>query len=313
MNRKLGPLLRGLSTYVPMVKNGGVRGTGSTDLTRYCYSVWLRYLVMAEKNGLDFSPKIVAELGPGASLGIGLAALISGCEQYYAFDIMAKANIKRNLKIFEELVELFKNKTDIPDDREFPLEKPYLQNYDFPANIFTDNRLKRILKASRLERIRNSILNHQHRNSVIRYSIPWYDENVLEKESVDMVYSQAVLEHVDDLRHVYQSMYLWLKPTGYMSHLIDFSSHGLANTWNGHWTYSDFIWKLIKGRRPYLINREPHSTHLVMLKQEGFEVICDIKNTSESCLSKKQLARRFQSIADEDLTISAAFIQAVKE
>ena len=61
---------------------------------------------------------MVAELGPGDSLGIGFSALISGADKYFAFDVVEHANASRNFEIFDELVSLFKNKEDIPDDKE---------------------------------------------------------------------------------------------------------------------------------------------------------------------------------------------------
>jgi len=265
---------------------------------------------MAKSNGLNPYPKIVAELGPGDSIGIGLAALISGCDKYFALDIVEYANTERNLKIFDELVTLFRNRTPIPGDNEFPRVKPTLNNYDFPADILDENRLQCALEESRIERIRDAILHPN--NSLIQYIVPWYEASIIETESVDMIYSQAVLEHIDDLRNAYKAMRLWLKPGGYISHQIDFKCHGTAEEWNGHWTYSDFVWKLIRGKRPYLINREPHSTHIAILEEEGFKIVCDIKYKSKSDLNRDKLASRFKSISDSDLTTSGAFIQAVK-
>jgi hypothetical protein len=310
---KLKQLVYGIATFVPGVNRYRAKGTGGTDSARYCYSVWLRHLVMAESNGLIPFPKTVAEVGPGDSLGIGLAALISGCEKYFAFDVVAHANVKRNLKIFDELVDLFRNRKAIPGDDEFPKVKPNLDEYRFPADILDENRLQHALEKSRLERIRDSIIYSQNDDSLIQYMVPWYDASVLRKESVDMIYSQAVLEHVNDLRNTYKAMNLWLKSNGYMSHQIDFKSHGVADEWNGHWAYSDFTWKLIKGKRPYLLNREPHSTHLSILNEEGFRVVCDRTIKSESNLNREDLAPRFKSISDDDLTTSGAFIQAAKK
>ena len=275
--RKLKPVIDGLLSFVPGVNWFRVKGTGGTSSARYCYSVWLRYLVMAKKNGLNPYPKIIAELGPGDSLGISLAALISGCNKAYAYDVVEHANLESNLSIFEELVRLFKNKTPIPGDDEWPRIIPRLEDYGFPSYILDDSILYNALKSSRLERIRNSIINNQQNNSMIEYKVPWHKNNNLVPESVDMIYSQAVLEHVGDLKSAYSAMYLWLKVNGYMAHTIDFKCHGTADEWNGHWTYSDFVWKLIKGKRPYLLNREPHSKHINTIKNIGFNVICDKK------------------------------------
>jgi len=309
---KLKQLIYGIATFIPGVNQYRAKGTGGTDSARYCYSVWLRHLVMAKRNRLNPYPKIVAELGPGDSLGIGLAALISGCDKYFAFDVVEHSNTERNLQIFDELVSLFRNRVAIPGDDEFPKVKPYLDEYYFPADIFDESRLHDALEESRIKKIRDAISHPQLNNSLVRYKVPWYDASVLENESVDMIYSQAVLEHVDDLRDTYKSMWLWLKPTGYISHQIDFKCHGTADEWNGHWVYSDFMWKLIRGKRPYLLNREPHSSHLAILKEEGFKILCDKKIKSESIFTIDDLSQRFKSISEDDLTTSGAFIQAVK-
>ena len=94
-------LATGILSYVPGMNNFLLRRTGGTESARYCYSVWLRHLIMAYKNGLKSHPQIIAELGPGDSLGMGLAALLSGAELYYGFDVVRYAHPKTNLSIFK--------------------------------------------------------------------------------------------------------------------------------------------------------------------------------------------------------------------
>jgi hypothetical protein len=105
---------------IGLVKNLYKYSGGATLSARYCYSVWLRHLVLANENGITGVPEKIAELGPGDSLGVGISALISGTNQYVAFDIVQYQPTEVNLKIFDELVELFKNRTDIPGESEFP-------------------------------------------------------------------------------------------------------------------------------------------------------------------------------------------------
>ena len=120
------------------------------------------------------------------------------------------------------------------------------------------------------------------------------------------------MEHVTELNHSYESMYKWLKPNGFMSHTIDFKSHGTSGRWNGHWTYSDFEWKFITGRKKFLINRAPHSTHMHLLNKNGFKIIRDIKTTLNSGIQRKKLTVKFKDISNGDLSTSVCFIQAVK-
>lgn len=290
-------------------------GTGGTNSARYCYSVFLRHLIMTNQQGMKKMPKTVVELGPGDSLGIGLSALLSGVDKYYALDAVKFANIEKNLKIFEELVELFKNRENIPKNDEFPLVVPRLDSYDFPDDILSVEYMNEQLSEERINKIRNSLLNSNKNdsNNMLRYIAPWNDKNIIEQESIDWIYSQAVLEHIDNLESAYQSLYYWLKPGGFMSHSIDFRCHNTAVCWNGHWKRSDLIWKLFKGKSSLLINREPVSSHLNIMKKNGFNVINNlVYNDEKPGIKRSELAKRFKDMSDEDLNTPAVFIQTVK-
>ena len=81
MNMQASSILKGMLTFVPgitRVMPGIGLGTGGTDSARYCYGVWLKYLTLLHENGMHAIPGTIAELGPGDSLGIGLAAMLSG-------------------------------------------------------------------------------------------------------------------------------------------------------------------------------------------------------------------------------------------
>jgi len=312
MGMKLKPLLYGLATWIPGVYTLRGKGTGGTVCARYCYGVWLRHLVMARRHGLDTHPRVVAELGPGDSLGIGLAALVSGAERYLALDVVDYATVARNLAIFDELVALFRAREPIPGHQEWPRVVPRLPDYCFPDAILDEARLSRALQPERLARIRQSIAGVGQADSPVSYKVPWNDAGVIEPATVDMVYSQAVLEHVDDLAGTYRALRTWLRPGGFMSHAIDFTSHSTATAWNGHWACADLHWRLIRGGRPYLLNRQPHSVHLRLLADLGFTVVCDEPVTSPSRLPRARLAPRFADLTDADLVTSEAFIQAVR-
>ena len=75
---------------------------------------------MAARSGLPVCPEIVAELGPGDSLGVAIAAILSGVREYYAFDVVAYAHNDNNLRVLDECLQLFASRADIPGDEEFP-------------------------------------------------------------------------------------------------------------------------------------------------------------------------------------------------
>ena len=97
-----------------------------------------------------------------------------------------------------------------------------------------------------------------------------------------------------------------------MTHQIDFRSHGMTTEWNGHWTLSEPIWRVMRGARPWLLNREPYSSHVALIKQAGF-LIKGVQTVTQTGIDRGQLSRRFRSISDEDLKTSGAFIVAEKE
>ena len=121
------------------------------------------------------------------------------------------------------------------------------------------------------------------------------------------------MEHIDDLPYTYESLCRWLKPGGIMAHEIDFRCHQTGKIWNEHWTYSDMIWKIITGKRSYLLNRAPHSTHIKIFQDLGLEIVADLTLKEKQGIKREELAPRFQQMSQEDLTTSIAFIQAIKK
>ncbi|KKQ40658.1 MAG: hypothetical protein US58_C0014G0020 [Candidatus Magasanikbacteria bacterium GW2011_GWA2_37_8] len=315
MNKNFLPfkvLIKGLITFIPGTYKLFCRGTGGTTSARYCYSVWLRHMVLAKKNNISIIPRVVAEIGPGDSIGIGLSALLSGSDKYFALDAFKHINNYRNIEIFDELIELFKNKEKIPDDNEFPNILPKLDNYNFPDYILSDDILDKSLDPERLGVIKEELINSSVNGNFINYFAPWHSSAVIKENSVDFIYSQFVLEHVNDLELTYKAMNHWLKPKGFMSHMIDFRCHGTARVNNGHWGYSNFIWKLIVGGRPFLINRQPLSSHIFYLNKFGFKILNSIKYQSDQGISREQLSSEFFNLDDDDLKTWGVFIQIEK-
>src|ERR1700733_12713362 len=109
---KVTQVLYGLATFIPGVVPIFGRGGGGTKSARYCYSVWMRHLVATFESGLWNNPRSVAELGPGDSLGGGLAALVSGVEKYDAFDVVKHAQVKQNEATLEEIIALFRQRAE---------------------------------------------------------------------------------------------------------------------------------------------------------------------------------------------------------
>lgn len=310
-------LARGFATLAPILRRFTNRGTGGSTSARYCYSVWLRHLVSAHNAGLFKNIRTVGEFGPGDSIGPGLAAILSGVQTYYAFDAKPHANTEHNLEVFEELLRLFSQRAPIPDETEFPFIYPLLKHYAFPHALLSQELLQDSLRSERIAQIRKSLKEEDEGSAGedgiprIKYIAPWNDRSLLDRESIDMIFSQAVMEHLTDVPAAYSAMAEMIKPGGFMSHVIDYKSHGNTYKWNGHWTVSGRCWRIVHGGRTYLLNRLPHSAHLAQIERSGFQIVADVPFYDEA-LTRRLLAPAFTYLTDADLRTSGAFIQAVK-
>jgi hypothetical protein len=147
----------------------------------------------------------------------------------------------------------------------------------------------------------------------IEYLVPWSEEKTIPPGTMDVILSHSVLEHVADLPATYRAFHSWLKPGGYCTHQIDFTSHDPAAEWNRHWAYPPGLWRIILGRRRYFINRSPGSVHLSLLQEQGFRITCCLKRHRYDGIQRQQLSANWRQLSDDDLTCSGLFVQAQKE
>ena len=149
-------------------------------------------------------------------------------------------------------------------------------------------------------------------DSCIRYILQKNGDPMHELDgTADMIFSQAALEHVGELSLAYERMSRWLVPGGFVSHQIDFQCHGAARDWNGHWAYSDPVWKLVYLGTEPLINRVPCSEHLRLMRHHGFESVAETRRQDVSGIAEPMLATRFRGMSADDLTTRGVFVQAV--
>jgi SAM-dependent methyltransferase len=303
----LSIIARGLVSFVlpPSLFN---RSGGRTHAPRYCYSVLLRHLAKLHRTGIATDVATVAEIGPGRSIGTGLAALAAGAERYFGFDVKDYGAQPDAAAMFDAIVALFAARTPVPGGAEFPTIKPALESDAFPADALPDRRLETARAPDRLAALRDRLADPA--TGPIQYRAPWFDAGIIEPGGVDWIFSQAVMEHVDDLPGTYGACRDWLAPGGIMSHQIDFKSHGTAAAWNGHWGYGDATWRMIRGGRLYLINRQPLSAHLDAMRAAGFDIVLAEPVIRGDGLPRERLARRFRALSDDDLRAAGAFIVA---
>jgi SAM-dependent methyltransferase len=314
---KAGPIIKGALTFVPGMTRLLPEAGGATASAKYCYGVWLKHLTMLWANGVRTRPRTIAELGPGSSLGTGLAALLSGAEHYLALDVQAHSDTATNLEIFDELLDLFLQRAPRPA-KGWPEFDDCLDAQLFPAHILTEPLLAKTLAPARVARIRQAIslasIAHPPAASgiMIRYMAPWSDASVIEPNSVDLIFSHAVLAQVDDLERTYQALNKWLRPGGVMSHQIGFEFSGFDGRWNGYWAYPDALWKIIRGKRLFSINRQPASAHISLMRAQGLDLISVQQARQQSGLQREELAAPWQNLSDDDLNCSDLYVVAKK-
>ena len=308
---ELLPLIKGLATWIPFVYNARRGATGGTNNARYCYSVWLRHLVALRDAGVVRQFASIAELGPGDSLGIGLAAMLCGVDRLQALDVVPYANAEMNIAVLAELAELVGRQVPIPGDEEFPGVVPRLTDYRFPRNILGDVPTDDRGFSARLAQIEKA-LRAEPSSLAVTYRVPWDSRTLAISEPVDLLYSQAVLEHVNEPEEAYRAMAQWVVPGGAMSHVIDLRSHRLTPGWDGHLQYSSKVWRLVKGARPYLLNRRSATQHRQWLEASGFRVIREARVHLAPTVASRDLASPYRHWSEEDRRTASVHLVAVR-
>ena len=295
-------IAKGLASRIPLMAKSS-KG-GEPPSASYCYDVWMKHLWHLWKNGMRKMPETVVELGPGQSLGVGLAAILSGADAYYALDSVPSCDLSASADQLDEMVLLFSGRAG-QQIRGWPPYGP-----EFPHHILPKPQLDIALSPGRIKGIASAFSNASP--LTIRYIVPWEYQSI-GPGSADLVLSHAVMLYFSDLDRIYTAMYGWLKPGGMISHQIDFSALQFArDEWNGHWSREEWTWRLIVGNRPGAISRLPFSEHVAAMQRAGFEIVCAMTNTDPSGIPREALARRWSGLSDSDLHARGGFIQARK-
>src|SRR5262249_4548609 len=160
--------------------------------------------------------------GPGDSIGIGLAGLLSGAEYYIGLDLLpfsARTDLER---IFDEIVRMYMRKEPIPDNNEFPRMRPQLRSYEFQ-----DYAIEWAGFSERVEGIGSDIRAGWEPGQLVGCQARWTSIAEIAQNSFDFIFSKAVFEYVAPADETYNAMSIWVKAGGYASHVIDLSAHYL--------------------------------------------------------------------------------------
>jgi hypothetical protein len=257
--------IKGLLTFLPgvnyLLKKKRVKSKHSGSNAEFCYTFWLSVLVFFKETGIKPDLNHVGEIGTGGSLGIGICALLTGSTSYAALETENLYNKVENLKLLDEIVHLFKNKTPISD--KYKQLNIKITNHEFPEGLINPM----YLSIKNISAIREDLEAGCMNSPAFRLVTNW--ENVKSLE-LNLIFSRAVMEHVKDSDEVYKAIYFHLKPSSYMLHDIELHSHGITRKSDGHYLIPDMTWKIIYGKRPFYLNRWRLSDHLGAIEKYHF-------------------------------------------
>lgn len=128
----------------------------------------------------------------------------------------------------------------------------------------------------------------------------------IEDESVDLIFSQAVLEHVrrHEFLETIQECRRILRPGGICSHQVDLRDHlggGLSNL-----RFSEGVWESeFFTKSGFYTNRIQYSQMLNMFRQVGFQVqVTDVRRWETLPTRRNKLSTEFRYLPEDELCIS---------
>jgi SAM-dependent methyltransferase len=310
------PIVKGLASWLPLSARilSSVRAQQTAGYwskrhsARYCYGVWLKHLTLLHRCGMAF-PESIAELGPGDTIGVGIAALLSGVQTYHAFDVRPFTRARFNAALVDELAEMLRQRLPRPR-KGWPDFDHELGPTLFPDSVLTPARIDAALQPDRVLRLRRTLGDLSNSTSFVRYVAPWGPTSADTGERYDLVFSHTVLEYVDDLHAYFSRCARMLKPGGWMSHQVDLSSLGITRRWNAHLAYPSWVWRIVAGRRAHRPNRKLPADYQQALHDSGFALVWSDRLQRDGGIPPSKFAREFRDYPQEDVGCGAVFVIA---
>lgn len=185
------------------------------------------------------SGKTLLEYGPGDLPGVALLMVAHGAEKVWCVDRFPLVKLSdKNVQVMRELLE----KLPVPQRQR--AEGCFIVRGD-PDSGFNPTRIEYLVRPGGLSGLHSA---------------------------VDLVYSRAVLEHVNQLAETYADMRSALRPNGISIHQVDLKSHGLhkANPLD-FLAWPNWLWNLMYGFKG-VPNRWRKFHHLRAAEKAGLDI-----------------------------------------
>jgi len=224
-----------------------------------------------EKHGMSFKDMTVIEIGPGTSLILALCLLHDGAKKIILLDRFPRWDHN----IINQEVEYLENKRGMD-------VRKYLDENMKPKNEY-------------FQYVKNSV------------------ENMIDVESnsVNLITSFGVLEHIRDSESAFSEMYRVLKKKGVLYHFISLGDHYNFNDPMRFLKYPDWLWNIITKEGYSYTNRLRVDDYLEIINAQGFKII-----DSESIVcDESKLGRinsKFASKRSEDIRTTHSYLLVQK-
>ena len=273
-----------LARFAPAayVRLTGQTGRGSAaeespgDIAQYfrdCADAYFEKLGIAPLQTPAFlTGKTLMEYGPGDLPGVAALMIARGAEKVYCVDRFPLVNLSdKNARV---LVQLIDGSQGVERDRLVAC----LADKSNPGAGFDPRRIEYVVRPSGLSGLRNT---------------------------VDVVFSRAVLEHVDDLEATFADMTAAMCVGATAIHLVDLRSHGLHKSNPLDFLeWSPALWNLMYSEKG-VPNRWRIDKYRSVLSRLPVTVVA-LETTKLSAsehveLVRPRLAEMFRAISDDDL------------
>ncbi len=242
----------------------------------YVDEVFREYLEVGQFSTADILGKKILEVGPGDNFGVALKFIAAGAEQVVALDRFSQ-----------------------------------IRDSNKEANVYRC--LEQDLSQSEALKMKSAYGMVNGKIQVDPQMIDYWEncpvESYKSSDGFDLIVSRSVLEHVADLKVVFEAFARLLKPGGTMIHRVDLRAHGMFTDRSDMFflTLPSWWWSAI-GSRTGNINRTRCESYTQLIRQTGFEVTNWIINHHYSDFSVKSvrpnLAREFSPLSDEELSVA---------
>ncbi len=225
------------------------------------------YARYVEVNGRP--PRTILEVGPGASLMSAVIAAVHGVERAYLVDVGRFAAEDEDL--YRKLNRLLRDKGHAAPD----LPRP--------------STTTAMLRSSRGEYLTNGLASLR--------SLP--------SHSVDLIWSQAVMEHVrkSDFMDTLLEMRRLLTDDGIASHTVDLEDHLAGSLHNLE--FPDRVWESsFMVRSGFYTNRIRYQEMLDMFRDAGFAIdLPEVRRWPALPLRRQRLRQPYRMLPDDDLLV----------